>query len=706
MLENKYIIKISETLSLPVNKINATINLLQNDCTIPFIARYRKEKTGNLDEVQISKIANQYEQFKVLEKRKKSILGSLSEQNKLNQNLEQKISQSYSLNEIEDIYLPFKPKRKTKASIAKEKGFGLLAELILEASKHSDYLNEYNEKSKQYKSEEIHQYVNDILAETFSENASIRKKLRYHFVKNSLIYTKVIKKKEQEALKYKDYFDFSERITECASHRFMAIMRGCKEGFLRLNIEPDFDQSILIMKKELNQGGNREKVIINNAIEDSYKRLLKTSLEKETIGSYKGNHDTTAIEVFSQNLKELLLQAPLGEKSIIAIDPGIRTGCKVVVLNEYGDFLKNTTIFPFQNDKGKEESIQILQKLIDEFKIKVIAVGNGTGGREMETVIKGSHISIPATFVDESGASIYSASDVAREEFPNLDLTVRGAISIGRRLQDPLSELVKLDPKSIGVGQYQHDVDQKQLSDKLDETVLHCVNSVGVELNKASEQLLSYVSGIGKGLAINIKKHIRENGPFKNRKALLKVPKLGKKAFEQAAGFLRIPESDHPLDNTAIHPEMYSVVEKIAKDQSVSVGEFIKMPKAFNFELSNYTTESFGAESLKEVLLELEKPTRDPRDVFELFEYSDGVNTVEDLKADMTVNGVITNITKFGAFVDIGVHQDGLIHISQLSNTFVKDPTDVVKLKQKVKVKVLEVDVQRKRISLSLKNLN
>jgi uncharacterized protein len=705
-----YEIKISAELGITAQQVRATTALLEEGATVPFISRYRKEATGSLDEVQVAAIRDRLEQLKELDKRREAILKSIEEQGKLTPELKKAIDQAETMARLEDIYLPYKPKRKTKASVAKEKGLEPLATRIFAQhsldiqSEASKYLDAEKEVATL---EDALQGARDIIAEWVSENAAVRGNLRTLFLKDGVFATRVIAGKETEAAKYKDYFDWSEPIKTAPSHRVLAMRRGEKEGFLLLDALPEEGAAVAVLEREILTGGSNACVEqVKLAIKDAYKRLLKPSIETEIRLQTKKKADEEAIRVFAENLRQLLLGAPLGEKVVMAIDPGFRTGCKLVCLGAQGQLLHYENIYPHEPQRQTAASGATVKALVDKFSVQAIAVGNGTAGRETETFVKnlGLQKSIPILLVNESGASIYSASEVARNEFPDLDLTVRGAVSIGRRLMDPLAELVKIDPKSIGVGQYQHDVDQQALKNSLDDTVISAVNKVGVEVNTASKELLTYVSGLGPQLAQNIIAFRQEFGPFKSRAQLKKVPRLGDKAFEQAAGFLRIRDAKHPLDQSAVHPERYELVEKMAKDLKASVQDLMSSEELrAKIVLQNYVSETVGIPTLQDIVEELAKPGRDPRAGFEVFEFQEGVNSMADLKVGMKLPGIITNITAFGAFVDIGVHQDGLIHLSHLADRFIKDANEVVKVAQQVEVTVLEVDIARKRIALSRK---
>lgn len=700
---------IHQKLGITEKSIQKTIQLYSEGATIPFIARYRKEFTGGLNEVDLAKIHQMWQDLMDLEKRKVAVKKSISEQGKLTSILENKISNCNDINELEDIYLPYKQKRKTKASIAIEKGLEPLAKKIFEQKvEEANYWLKSFVPSKFEDKEEVLQGARDIIAEWINENIDCRNIIRKIFNQHASIVSKVKKAKKVEAEKYLDYFDFFENINKIPSHRVLAILRGEKEGFLSVKIEVNKEDVLYKLKKFWQISDNWLGKELVKAIEESYDRLLFPSIENEYLQISKNKADKEAIEIFASNLKQLLLAPPLGDKRIIAIDPGFKTGCKVVVLNEIGNLIYETVIFPLQNTLQAQNQ---LENIIIQYKIEAFGVGNGTAGRETEDFIKKKILiqekfkHIPCFMVSEQGASIYSASEIAREEFPNKDITVRGAVSIGRRLKDPLAELVKLDPKSIGVGQYQHDIPTKLLNDSLQQVVEICVNSVGVDVNLASKSLLSYVSGLGPVLANNIVEYRNINGKIKSKIELKKVSKIGPKAFEQAAGFLRIRDSKNPLDNSAIHPECYYVVEKMAKDLNISVSELITNKSLQSkIILQNYITETVGIPTLQDIKVELEKPGRDPREQLEEFTFAN-VHSLQDLTVGMIVPGIVTNITAFGCFVDIGVHQDGLIHISQLANKFIQNPNEVVRLNQKIWVKIIELDIQRKRIALSSKDV-
>lgn len=707
-MNNPHFPKIAQELNITEHQVAATALLLDEGATIPFIARYRKEATGSLNEVVIAQIRDRLTQLRELDKRREAILKSIEEQGKLTPELKKKIEAAETMTALEDLYLPYKPKKRTRATIAREKGLEPLGEkifaqddfdLIAEAKKFIDAEKGVNNE------EEALAGARDIIAEKVNEDVEARTTMRDLFWKKGAYKVKVIPGKEEEAKKYMDYFDWEEAVQEAPSHRVLAIRRGEKEGMLSLDTSPEEEEALQKLArrfvKEGSSDANAEQM--EQAIKDAYKRLLKSSMETEVRLTAKKKADSEAIQVFADNLRELLLAAPLGQKAVLAIDPGFRTGCKVVCLDPQGKLLKHDVIFP---DRRRTEAMATVHDLCKKYDVHAIAIGNGTASRETEAFIRSINLSkeILVVMVNESGASIYSASEVAREEFPNEDITVRGAVSIGRRLMDPLAELVKLDPKSIGVGQYQHDVDQSALKKSLDDVVESSVNKVGVEVNTASKQLLTYVSGLGPVLAQNIVEYRNENGAFESRKDLKNVKRLGNKAFEQAAGFLRIGDASNPLDASAVHPESYSIVKQMAKDLGCSVADLMKDDKLRKqIDPKKYVTETVGLPTLNDILQELAKPGRDPRAKFEVVEFAEGVNTIEDLKTGMKLNGIVTNVTKFGAFVDIGVHQDGLVHISELSNTFVSDPNEVVKVQQKVEVMVMDVDVERKRIQLTMK---
>lgn len=700
--------KIADELSLSERQVSTTISLLKEGATVPFISRYRKEMTGSLDEVQVAAIRDREKQLEELDKRREAILKALQDGGKLTDELEQKIKEAETLSVLEDIYLPFRPKRKTRASIALEKGLLPLAELLLEQG-NTDVEREaakYISEEKGVKSEaEALSGARDILAEKINEDAEIRNTIRTLFLEKGNFISRVIKGKEEEGQKYKDYFEWTEPLKSAPSHRVLAMRRGEKELILSLDVAPDEDDAIALIARSYIKANNPAAQQVQLAIVDGYKRLLKPSMETEVRLITRKKADEEAIKVFAENARELLLAAPLGQKRILAIDPGFRTGCKVVCLDEQGKLLEYTAIFPHTGQGGKAEAAKTLAHLVSKYDVQAIAIGNGTASRETEVFVQQLGFSnVLLVMVNESGASIYSASEVAREEFPNHDITVRGAVSIGRRLMDPLAELVKIDPKSIGVGQYQHDVDQSKLQDSLDDTVMSCVNSVGVELNTASKEILSYISGLGPQLAKGIVEYRNANGAFRSRDELKNVPRLGAKAFEQSAGFLRISGSANPLDASSVHPERYKLVSQMAKDLGCSVLDIIKDDSLRKeIKIDRYVSEEVGLPTLKDILDELKKPGRDPREQFEAFSFTEGVTEISDLKVGMKLPGIVTNVTNFGAFVDIGVHQDGLVHLSQLANHYISNPNEVVKVQQRVNVTVTELDVARKRISLSMK---
>lgn len=702
--------KVADKLNIDTKQVVATVNLLDEGGTIPFIARYRKEVTGSLDEVAIMQIRDEAERLRELEKRRETILKTIEGQGKLTDELREQIEAAETISKLEDLYLPYKPKRRTKATIAREKGLEPLAQFIL--AQGNAPLNAEAEKfisaEKEVTSvDDALQGARDIIAEIISEDVIARDQIRNLFKQKATIKSKVVRGKEEEGAKYEDYFDWEEPLSQCPSHRLLAMRRGEKEDFIFLDIKPPEEDAFELLYRTFVKGKNPCSEQIKLAAEDGYKRLLQPSIEAEMRSSTKELADEKAIEVFAQNVRELLLASPLGQKAILAIDPGIRTGCKTVALDRQGKLLEDTVIYP---QMKRVEAENIVLAFCAKHNIEAIAIGNGTAGRETEAFVRGIDVlpkEIPVIMVNESGASIYSASDVAREEFPDKDVTVRGAVSIGRRLADPLAELVKIDPKSIGVGQYQHDVDQTKLKDKLDSVVSSCVNAVGVELNTASKQLLTYISGLNSRLALNIVEHRNKFGAFKSREQLKEISGMGAKSFEQCAGFLRISKGENPLDKSAVHPESYPVVEKMAADLKCSVNDLLSKPELRKqIKIANYVTETIGLPTLKDIVNELDKPGRDPRKSFEIFSFADGVERPEDLREGMELPGIVTNVTNFGAFVDVGVHQDGLVHISHLADTFVDDPNKIVKVGQQVRVSVLEVDLKRNRIALSMKGLS
>ncbi|WP_396149392.1 Tex family protein [Flavobacterium sp.] len=703
---------IQSSTQLPLKGIESTINLLNEDCTIPFISRYRKDQTGNLDEVQIKQIFKLNKQFEEIVKRKESILKAIEEQGQLSPELKMKIENSFDLQEIEDYYLPYKKKKKTKADVAREKGLEPLAKIIMAQNSDdiefiaSKYLND-----KVANEDEALQGARDIIAEWINENTFIRKNLRRLFQRKAIVSTKVVKsKKEDEAAqKFSQYFDWAEPLSKAPSHRLLAMLRAEAEGFVKMNIEIDSDgsgeEALEFIENNTIKNNKETAHQLKLAIKDSYKRLLEPAISNETLQEFKTKADAKAIDVFAQNLSQLLLAPPLGEKRILAIDPGYRSGCKVVCLDEKGDLLYNETIYPHPPQNENAMAMKKIRSMVNAYNIEAISIGNGTASRETEFFIKKIAFDKPVQVfvVSEAGASVYSASKIARDEFPNYDVTVRGSVSIGRRLSDPLAELVKIDAKSIGVGQYQHDVDQTKLKEELDTVVVRCVNSVGVNLNTASKSLLSYVSGIGEKMAENIVAFRSENGPFEDRKQLKKVPRLGEKAYQQAAAFIRIQNGKNPLDNSAVHPEAYSIVEKMAKDLKVSLTDLIgNKEKISLIKPENYTNQTIGILGIKDILKELEKPGLDPRKAAKVFEFDSNVKKMSDLRIGMILPGIVNNITAFGCFVDIGLKESGLVHISQLKAGFVSDVNEVVKLQQHVQVKVVEVDEVRKRIQLTM----
>lgn len=699
---------ISKTVQTAAINIQKTVQLLEEDCTIPFISRYRKDTTGNLDEVQIEQIAKLQKEYEVIVKRKEAILKSIEEQNALTTELDQKIKQSFDLQEIEDFYLPYKKKKKTRADVAREKGLEPLAKIIMSQNNDDvDFISSQYLNDKVPNEEEALQGARDIIAEWVNENIYVRKQLRRIYQRTAAITTKLVKtKKEDEAAqKFNHYFDWSENLVKAPSHRLLAMLRAENEGFVKLKIEVETEDAVDIITQIVIKNKTRTTPHLQIAIEDSYKRLLNPAISNEVLQEAKAKADANSIHVFANNLEQLLLAPPLGEKRILAIDPGFRSGCKIVCLDEKGDLLYNETIYPHapQNESGM--AMKKIRSMVNAYNIEAISIGNGTASRETEFFIKKIAFDKPIQvfIVSEAGASVYSASKIAREEFPNYDVTVRGSVSIGRRLADPLAELVKIDPKAIGVGQYQHDVDQNKLKEELDLTVIRCVNSVGVNINTASKHLLSYVSGIGEKLAENIVHYRTENGPFEDRKQLKKVPRLGEKAYQQGVAFIRISNAKNPLDNSAVHPEAYGIVEKMAKDLKLSVNDLIaKKEKTALIKAENYITPEIGLLTLKDIIKELEKPGLDPRKSAKVFEFDANVKTIKDLRTGMILPGIVNNITNFGCFVDVGIKESGLVHISQLKAGFVSDVNEVVKLQQHVQVKVVEVDEDRKRIQLTM----
>ena len=721
MQKNVFSCLIANSLGIGEKYVAATLSLLEEGCTIPFIARYRKERTGSLDEVQIAAISDRYEKLLEIQKRKETITKTINDLDKMTPQLQERIDKCWDATELEDIYLPYKPKRRTRAQVAREQGLEPLALLLMKQREHDpERAAERFIKGDIKTVEEALKGAQDIVAETVSEDERTRQQLRNAFQRQAVITSKVVKAKADtdEAAKYSDYFDWSEPLKRCSSHRLLAMRRGEAEGILRISISPDDEEACERLKRHYVYGNTPCGRLVSEAIDDGYKRLLKPSIETEFAALSKQKADEEAIRVFAENLRQLLLGAPLGQKRVMGVDPGFRTGCKIVCLDAQGNLLHHDAIFPHPPVNKRTEAALAIQRMISKYQIEAISIGNGTASRETDAFIKDvlagrynidtkstSKTASPQVFVvSESGASVYSASKIARDEFPDEDVTVRGAVSIGRRLMDPLAELVKIDPKSIGVGQYQHDVDQTLLKHSLDQTVESCVNSVGVDLNTASQHLLMYVSGLGATLAKNIVDYRREHGAFTSRAQLLKVPRLGPSAYQQCAGFLRIRDGKNPLDNSAVHPESYAIVEQMAKDQGCSVSDLINnKDKRDAIQLNKYVTSDVGMPTLTDILSELEKPGRDPREQLEAFEFDKNVSTIDDLVEGMILPGIVTNITNFGAFVDIGVHQDGLVHISQMANRRIAHPLDVVKLHQHVTVRVIEVDHRRHRISLSMK---
>ena len=723
MEKNIFAQLIAQALNLQEKAVANTLTLLEEGCTIPFIARYRKERTGSLDEVQIAAISDRFDKLKDIQKRKDTILKTITELQKMTPDLQKRIENCWDGTELEDIYLPYKPKRRTRAQVAREQGLEPLAKILMQQREHDpEHAALRFVKGDVKDTETAIRGAQDIIAETVSEDERSRQQLRNAFSRQAMITSKVVKTKadSDEASKYSDYFDWQEPLKRCSSHRLLAMRRGEDEGFLRISISPDDEEACERLKRHYVYGNTPCGRLVAEAIDDGYKRLLKPTIETEYATLSKEHADEEAIRVFAENLRQLLLGAPLGQKRVMGVDPGFRTGCKVVCLDAQGNLLHHDAIFPHPPVNKRTESAVTIQKMIGKYQVEAIAIGNGTASRETESFIKDvlagrynidtktkAATATPKVFVvSEAGASVYSASKIARDEFPNEDVTVRGAVSIGRRLMDPLAELVKIDPKSIGVGQYQHDVDQTKLKHSLDQTVESCVNSVGVNLNTASQHLLMYVSGLGPTLAKNIVDFRKENGAFTSRTQLKKVPRLGPSAFQQCAGFLRIPGAKNPLDNSAVHPESYPIVEQMARDHDCNVADLINnKEKRDEIDIRQYVTDEVGIPTLTDIMKELEKPGRDPREQLEEFEFDKNVSTIDDLIEGMILPGIVTNITNFGAFVDIGVHHDGLIHISQMANRRIAHPLDVVKLHQHVRVRVIEVDHRRGRISLSLKGV-
>ncbi len=712
MSTERYSKIISTELSVAEGLVKSTLFLLEGGATIPFIARYRKEMTGSMDETVIASVRDRLQQLNDLDARKQTILKSLQEQEKLTDELEKAIRNVGTMAELEDIYLPFKPRRKTRASMAREKGLEPLARIIL-----SQQYEDIERRAEAFVDpekgvndvKEALQGASDIIAEWINEDAYVRRRIRQLFQRDSVITSKVAKGKEEDGVKFETYFDSHELLRKSPSHRILAMFRGEKEGFLKVSVDVEEDRGHEILEKIFMKGNNASSELVAKAIRDCAKRLLFPSMETEMRQWIKEKADVEAIRVFAENLRQLLMASPLGQKRVLAIDPGFRSGCKIVCLDAQGKLVHNETIYPHPPQNEVKESIHKIKSLANAYKIEAIAIGNGTAGRETERLVRSIRFDkeLIALVVNESGASVYSASDIARKEFPDYDITVRGSVSIGRRLMDPLAELVKIDPKSIGVGQYQHDVDQSALQQSLADTVESSVNMVGVEVNTSSEQLLAFVSGVGPNLAKNIITFRNEHGPFSSRKELMKVPRFGDKVFEQAAGFLRIREAKNPLDSSSVHPESYYVVDKMAKRLNCSVSELISQAELRKqIDLKEYVTEKTGLPTLEDILKELAKPGRDPRQQFEIFEFDRNIHSINDLYKGMKIPGIVTNITAFGAFVDVGVHQDGLVHVSQMADRFVRDPNAIVKINQKVMVEILDIDINRKRIQLSMKGLN
>jgi uncharacterized protein len=712
MTSEAYFVKIALELNLKAHQVKNTVMLLDEGATVPFIARYRKEMTGSLDEVKIMAIRDRLAQLRELDKRRETILETLQEQGNLTDELKEKIDEADTLAALEDLYLPYRPKRRTRATIAKERGLEPLAKIIMSQQYGDIYTRAegFINPDKDIEDENAAiQGALDIISEWISEHTYTRKRIRSLFERDAMVESKVAKGKETEGEKYRTYFEHKEKISRAPSHRVLAVFRGEKEGFLKLTIRPDENKALEILNGIWLRNDSDAAGLVRDAVKDSYKRLLAPSIETEIRHAVKEKADEKAIYVFAENLRQLLMAPPLGGKSVLAIDPGFRTGCKVVCLDKYGNLLHNETIFPHPPERQIKQSINKLVNLVDTYDIEAIAIGNGTAGRETESFVKRIRFNrdLVAVIVNESGASIYSASKIAREEFPDYDVTVRGAVSIGRRLMDPLAELVKIDPKSIGVGQYQHDVNQNALQQSLTDVVVNCVNSVGVEVNTCSKELLTYVSGLGPALAQNVIDYRKEYGAFTSREDFKSVPRFGAKAFEQAAGFLRIRKGENPLDRSAVHPESYYVVKKFAKNLNCSIPDLIgdnELLKRLNLE--DFVDDNVGLPTLKDIVSELAKPGRDPRKNIKMFEFDPNVHHIEDLKPGMELPGIVTNITAFGAFVDVGVHQDGLVHLSQMAEAYVSDPNDVVRLNQHVKVSVMDVDIRRKRIQLSMKGVS
>jgi uncharacterized protein len=709
-MNEKHLKKIAGELKIKVEQVKATADLLADGATLPFIARYRKEATGSLNEVSITTIRDRLAQLQELDKRRESILKSLEERELLSDTLKEKITEAETLSVLEDLYLPYRPKRRTRATVARERGLEPLAEALFKQEGQTDPLAEaagFVDPGKEVEAlEDALSGARDIVAEWVNEDQEVRAKLRVLYEQKGMLKAKVVPGKQGEGAKYRDYFDWEEPLASVPSHRVLAVFRGEKEGFLTLHLSPSEEDAVALLEALVVKGQSPASQQVKAAVHDSYKRLLAGSMETEMRVACKERADADAIKIFAHNLRELLLAPPLGQRRVLGIDPGMRTGCKLAWLDRQGRLLHTATIYPFESEKGRSTAAATLRSLCETYQSEAIAVGNGTGGRETVSLVRAIDLpgKPPVIMVNESGASVYSASALARKEFPDLDVSFRGAVSIGRRLMDPLAELVKIDPKSIGVGQYQHDVNQQALKRSLDDVVTSCVNAVGVDVNTASEELLTYVSGLGPQLAKNIVLYRHEHGPLSSREELKEVPRLGPKAFEQAAGFLRIRNGKNPLDASAVHPESYPVVQAMARDMACTVQDLLAYAiLRRRIDPAQYVTEHIGMPTLNDILSELDKPGRDPRKHFETVEFADGIEKIEDLQAGMTLPGVVTNVTAFGAFVDIGVHQDGLVHVSQLSNRFVKDPRKVVKINQPVTVTVLDVDLERKRIALSMK---
>ena len=708
-MQSVYSKLISQALSIQEKQVAKTIDLLNEGATIPFISRYRKEATNGLDEIAIGEIKQRYEKLQELSKRKETILRSIDEQEKLTPEIVERINNTWDSTELEDIYLPYKPKKQTKAEIARKKGLEPLAKILMAQNER-----DIEGKAERFVKEDVKdiaealQGARDIIAEWVTENESARNSIRNLFNRQAVITSKIVKGKDAEAAKYRDYFDFSEPLSKCSSHRLLAMRRGESEGFLRVSISPDDEQGIELLNRRFVKGKTEASEQVEIAVKDSYKRLLKSGIETEFSALSKEKADKQAIKVFAENLRQLLLAPPLGQKRVLGIDPGFRTGCKVVCLDAQGNLIHNETIYPHPPQNERIRAGAKVRELVNIYDIDAIAIGNGTAGRETETFITrlGYEKKIQVFVVSEDGASIYSASKIAREEFPDYDVTVRGAVSIGRRLMDPLAELVKIEPKSIGVGQYQHDVNQTDLKYSLDQTIENCVNLVGVNLNTASMHLLTYISGLGPSLAKNIVEYRTKNGAFQSRKELLKVPRLGEKAYEQAAGFLRIPDAANPLDNSAVHPESYCIVEAMAKELNCNVNDLIQQKELKKkIQLEKYVNEKVGMPTLHDIMEELDKPGRDPRQIIKVFEFDPSVRTIGDLREGQILPGIVSNITNFGCFVDIGIKEKGLVHISNMAEKYVSDPTTIVSIHQHVQVKVLSIDLERGRVQLSL-NLN